>query len=409
MCRTPSTLDDGTQVACRECWQCRRARVDDLVGRCIAEMRTSVASHAVTLTYGRDGEKGSISYGEAEHERAVLLTYSDIQKLFKLLRYHKYPFRYLVTGEYGSRKGRAHWHCLFFWKERVPPGIVLGENWRFERYNEDGEAVGEFWPHGHTFWSPPAYETFRYNVKYVLKEMGQGAGESQARKGQSTGTPLGSEYFKQLAWRHAEQGIAPQDALYSFPEAVKRNGEPIMFRLSGAALRDYVREFASAWAELQGGHMPNSEFIERELDRQTPFVPDLVSVPYRRMNRPDEIACDELSRLIGMPVTPDQLRIDEKNRSYYWEGPDGRRWDWRKDGAKGVWEWQDVKLARVVRENSRRWSDAVAAARQTSEPWRIKPGSKPLPQRPPKKSRFGPRNRSLGTMRSKASPRASKK
>ena len=137
MCISPRTLRDGTQVVCRECWRCRRARVDDVIGRCIAEMRTTpVGVHSVSLTYGRDRDESSVTYGEAEHERAVVLTYSDVQKLMKLLRVNGYPCRYLVVGEYGSRKGRAHWHAIFFWTKRVPPGIVFGQNWRWARYDE---------------------------------------------------------------------------------------------------------------------------------------------------------------------------------------------------------------------------------------------------------------------------------
>lgn len=88
MCQSPNKLADGTQVACHECWQCINAQVDDWCGRCIAENRTAVASHAVTLTYGRDISADSVTYGDAEHERAAVLTYSDVQKWLKLFRRH---------------------------------------------------------------------------------------------------------------------------------------------------------------------------------------------------------------------------------------------------------------------------------------------------------------------------------
>ena len=263
MCIAPNTLADGTQVVCRECWQCRRAKVDDLVGRGIAELRTTqVGAHFVTLTYGRNRDEKSPTYGEAEHERAVVLTYSDPQKLFKLLRVNGYPFRYLISGEYGSTKGRTHFHVIFFWQKRVPPGIVLGENWRWARFDEKtGEQAkgrygepAEFWPHGHTFWEPATFEGIRYCVKYVLKEVGQGAEEKQYLKHQSKEPPLGTAYFDDLARRHAEQYLAPADGYYSFPEATRfTTGERIQFRLSGRSEELYKEAFVNHWARLYGG------------------------------------------------------------------------------------------------------------------------------------------------------------
>ena len=122
MCISPNTLSDGTQVACRNCWQCRADRINDWVGRCIAESKTAVASHAITLTYGRVHlSTENDAYGDAEHPRAAVLTYSDVQKYFKLLRRHGYPLRYFAVGEYGSLKGRAHWHIIAFWQDKAPP------------------------------------------------------------------------------------------------------------------------------------------------------------------------------------------------------------------------------------------------------------------------------------------------
>ena len=83
----------------------------DWQGRCIAEAATAKAAFAVTLTYGRD------AMGEKLHERAVVMTYSDVQRYLKLLRRHRYTVRYFCAGEFGSEKGRVHWHIiLFFWR-----------------------------------------------------------------------------------------------------------------------------------------------------------------------------------------------------------------------------------------------------------------------------------------------------
>ncbi|WP_221724636.1 hypothetical protein, partial [Ochrobactrum sp. SFR4] len=62
-------------------------KIDDWVGRCVAENKTAIAAHSISLTYGRD-ENDSV-----DHLHAAWLTYSDVQKYFKRLRKAKYKFR----------------------------------------------------------------------------------------------------------------------------------------------------------------------------------------------------------------------------------------------------------------------------------------------------------------------------
>lgn len=131
MCISPNLLSDGQSVACRKCWQCLEHKIDNWVGRCIAESKTSVASAFITLTYGRD------EHGNESHVRAAVLTYSDVQKYFKQLRNRGVKLRYLVVGELGSAKGRAHWHVLVFFPKTVPDG---------------------FWDYGRNSWHPAVRE-----------------------------------------------------------------------------------------------------------------------------------------------------------------------------------------------------------------------------------------------------------
>ena len=114
MCINPNKIADKGFVACRQCWQCREHKVDDWVGRNIAESQTAKAASVVSLTYGRDR-----STGDVDHMQAAVLTYSDVQKMLKHLRVDGYPVRYFVAGEYGSRNGRAHWHVILYWQGNV--------------------------------------------------------------------------------------------------------------------------------------------------------------------------------------------------------------------------------------------------------------------------------------------------
>lgn len=92
MCLTPIRLKDNTPVACRYCARCRANRINDLVGRCIAEQAASSATFSVTLTYAGDVPQ------------AAALQYADFQKCLKLLRRHGYSVRYIVAGEFGEKK-----------------------------------------------------------------------------------------------------------------------------------------------------------------------------------------------------------------------------------------------------------------------------------------------------------------
>ena len=400
MCISPRTLRDGTQVVCRECWRCRRARVDDVIGRCIAEMRTTpVGVHSVSLTYGRDRDESSVTYGEAEHERAVVLTYSDVQKLMKLLRVNGYPCRYLVVGEYGSRKGRAHWHAIFFWTKRVPPGIVFGQNWRWARYDEKtgqqakgryGEPA-EFWPHGHTFWQQASYESFRYNLKYVLKDLSYEEFDRQAKKGQSKEPPLGTAYFDGLAKRYAEQGLAPQDGYYTFPEALRRSGERVRFRLGGRSEELFVLAYERWWKELNPGrHMPASEYVETMLDKLTP-EPTWWELPVRGQRiphplehqwrfkgdpvkaRPGGPDCWGVfaARQRGLHVTSDEFVQDAKG-DWWLPRPDGALllWSIGKDGGGA---WRDLKGESVAARHKAEFEQRAAAAARTAKPWLLEP------------------------------------
>lgn len=198
MCVNPVYLPEkGVEVACHQCWQCIRRKIDDWTGRCVAESQTALATRSVTLTYGRDNRIGDI-----DHVKAACLTYSDVQKYLRSLRDSGYrPLRYFVVGEYGSRKGRAHWHIILFFHGQVPLRAL------------DRQIECEHWPHGWSFWQLATPEAIRYVTKYIAKEAV--TEERQYHNSLSKKPPLGHWFFQEYAKRYAEQGLAPQDLFYS--------------------------------------------------------------------------------------------------------------------------------------------------------------------------------------------------
>lgn len=161
-----SLMQGGLEVvaACGTCTKCRAVRRRDVVGRALAESRSPAcrAFTFTTLTYGHDDRYSN----KVDHPHANRLEYSDVQKWIKRIRKrqipgskNKYRVRYMVAGEYGALKGRAHWHALLFWQSE-PPQYSLEERW-----SED-----PFWSEGFTNWQKANAKSIAYTAKYITKD-----------------------------------------------------------------------------------------------------------------------------------------------------------------------------------------------------------------------------------------------
>lgn len=342
MCIAPLQLPDGTQVACHGCWQCREQAINDWVGRNIAESLTAKACHAVTLTYGRSRA------GDVDHERAVILTYSDVQKYLKLLRRHGYPVRYFVTGEFGSAKGRAHWHIMLYWQDRVPPH-ELDRQFMHGRFDEKtGEQAKDengdpafWWPHGFSFWTRPTHAAVRYNCKYIQKDIGEA--ERQGHLAMSKKPPLGAEYFRRMAEQYVAEGLAPQTLEYRFGDVRRRKQdgteEVVPFMLKDRSAELFLEHFVTTWQAIRPGqHMPASDLVEEFMDRGA------------WSNKGDEDRARDLRVRERLPDVPKPKRAD----LYSWM--DGRNVEWDKNirawvapgwepGTRVKWSWNARKGA----------------------------------------------------------------
>lgn len=202
-------------VACRSCWQCEQNKINDFVGRSLAENRFTDWTVALTLTY-RDRD-------DMAHK---LLTPMHFQKFMRAMRHH-HKCRYLVAGEYGERKGRAHFHAILFGKGMAP------------QIPQKRMCSIPQWPHGHVFadWSR-SESALRYVCKYLQKDMGQQSWFSMSKK-----PPLGSQWFAQRAKRMAALRVYPKSFTYRPPDA----GPQHEFMLTGASRRDFLSTFCTAW------------------------------------------------------------------------------------------------------------------------------------------------------------------
>lgn len=338
MCINPVLLDNGQAVACHQCWQCIRQKVDDWTGRCIAESQVSYATRSFTLTYGRDPRLGGV-----DHVRAAVLTYSDVQAYIRSWRDAGWRgrLRYFVCGEYGSLKGRAHWHGLLFFKDGVPLRPL-------EQQFQD-----EHWPHGWSYWQLATPNTVQYVTKYIVKEAE--SDERQYHQMLSKIPPLGTEWFRQYAGRYVEQRLAPQDLFYSFPEVVDRHGRPKVFRMTSVTAERFLQAYVDQWRAAYGrAHMPNSEVVEAYLDRQVrqgDAESSRIVLANERLKAPgwrDHIRDAGFTGVVMKPKDSDlrswmdPKRLTFNERLNVWQyGFDGDQspWYWAKS-PEGVWSWR---------------------------------------------------------------------
>ena len=246
MCIAPVKLDDGTEVGCRECWQCRKRRVNDYVGRCIAESKFSKKTYAVTLTY--DADQGV---------NAVTLIYKDVQDFLKRLR-KKHKCRYIVTGEYGSAKGRSHWHIILFFKDSWP------------EVTSNKRVDWKYWKHGFCYFQEPDWKGFEYCLKYVLKD--QTSRQSDSHLAMSKKPPLGHEFFQQLAKQYVEQALVPQTYFYKFGDVRDYKNREKGFMMQGKTRENFMETFVNEW-EDKYSHEPLSELV-------TDYYDDITEIEY---------------------------------------------------------------------------------------------------------------------------------
>jgi len=313
MCINPSQLPNGHQVACRQCWQCKENRIQDWVGRCIAESKT--ATHTWTFT---------LTYGGGDHERTAVLTYSDVQKYFKRLRKAGYKFKYIVAGEFGTAKGRAHWHGCLFFQGKAPKWPVR------QRVND------AYWEHGYSYFDESSPKAFKYCCKYVLKDKEDDG--AQSHFAMSKKPPLATEYFDNLAYEHVAQGVSPQDYKYQFNENRNKEGKPVQHYMHGATAREFIDAFIDLWLAKHGNdRWPTSVIVDDHIDKYLRYAPELQFNQRQYGKKP-----------LRAPRDGVEIMFSE-TRNRFWCQIDGKVYHWRKtiNNPDMEWSWHDVNLTEV--------------------------------------------------------------
>lgn len=278
-CEAPLLMPGGQLVSCRKCNNCRAARRDALVGRLLAEQRVSPWSGVVTLTYGTQDWYDLKRLEGVSGLKALMLTYPDAQKYLMRLR-NAMPgqrVRYYVAGEYGSEKGRAHWHAAIF-AGCAPPNVVYDE--RYVHWAETPEQAVELasrysrgkplWSEGWSWWSEASVEAFAYMAKYVTKSSWGAVEPGEQRvQGWSSRPPLGADWIRHVwANKFVEHGLAPQDLRYNFADVNWPDGNPRRFFMRSKALaRHFLDGYVEGWRAIHGNdRWPWSELVDLHVE-----------------------------------------------------------------------------------------------------------------------------------------------
>jgi len=150
------------QLPCGKCLECRLEYARQWAVRCIHEAQMYEQNCFITLTYSDENLPGP------------KLQYSDFQKFMKRLRF-AYPNNKIgcfVTGEYGDKNKRPHWHAIIFnWTPTDPI---------FKYTSESGDTVyssetlAKLWGKGISEYGSVTFNSAGYCARYAAKKLCHG-------------------------------------------------------------------------------------------------------------------------------------------------------------------------------------------------------------------------------------------
>ncbi|QXN75062.1 replication initiator protein [Microvirus mar18] len=148
---------DSLEVPCGKCVECAKAYSSEWALRICLEAAQYKENCCLTLTYNNE-------HLPADNQ----LCRRDIQLFIKRLRKSLYPqkIRYFYAGEYGSLRGRPHYHCIvfnYFPKDALPFYEKNGNQFY------KSEALAKLWDKGFVDVGQVDYRTAFYCAKYLQK------------------------------------------------------------------------------------------------------------------------------------------------------------------------------------------------------------------------------------------------
>lgn len=158
---------DGYRLPCGQCVHCRLERKDDWVCRIMHERQLHDTGWFITLTYD-DKHLPCRVNGKAS------LVVKDAQDFMKRMRKDSpYEVRYFLSGEYGEKRGRPHYHLLLFGYE-LPDLVPAGERGGHKVFRS--RVLSELWQMGDVVVGSVSPDSAAYVAGYCVdKVTGRGA------------------------------------------------------------------------------------------------------------------------------------------------------------------------------------------------------------------------------------------
>lgn len=183
------------QIPCGKCLSCRLEYARQWAVRCVHEAQMHPTNSFVTLTY------------DEKHLKSAKLVYTDFQTFVKDLRsklfanllnelfpnlnqrdqrklWNKFPkerknelyspiqISIFVTGEYGDKNKRPHWHALIFnWSPPDATYLYTSDN---EDKVYESKILQELWPHGKSEFGSVTFKSAGYCARYAAKKLTHG-------------------------------------------------------------------------------------------------------------------------------------------------------------------------------------------------------------------------------------------
>lgn len=185
MCTEPKTFiinDREVLGSCRSCDECLGSRRNGWTAKAMAERAVRQFTMPIELTY-RPNLDGT------DPANSIVFHYPDIKAMLDRLNtwaFRKWKVRgavrFIVCGEKGSKRGRVHWHCVFFSDYDLRD---LGEWHAFDAARQHAKYHGKkiqghpqyrkmvhwsAWDHGHVLVKEGSQDEVEYALKYAMKD-----------------------------------------------------------------------------------------------------------------------------------------------------------------------------------------------------------------------------------------------
>jgi hypothetical protein len=160
-------------LPCGSCEGCLIERSRQWAVRCMHEAQLWDKNCFVTLTYEQTPDWNSLKHSDFQKFMKRLRKKFKGDKEYMDVRTNKVtrPIRYYMAGEYGTVRGRPHYHACIF--------NHAFEDLEFLRRTNSGSnlyrsaQLESLWPHGFSSVGDVTFESAAYVARYVMKKMKQ--------------------------------------------------------------------------------------------------------------------------------------------------------------------------------------------------------------------------------------------